>query len=177
MRELERDQNAVTMYSFDISSLFTNVSLQETIDICTASLFHSNLEPCSISEAVFVELVNTATRAVEFSFNANMYAQEDGAAMGSPLGPPFAKIFGGFHEKRLFHELTVNFRPTVYHRYVDNTFAIFNTTNACTDFFACLNALHPALKFTFETEQSNVLPFIDVLVEKTEDGFLMTMYR
>ena len=29
----------------------------------------------------------------------------------------------------------------------------------------------------FETEQSNVLPFLDVRVEKTEDGFLTTIYR
>jgi len=66
MRELEWDQNAVTMCSFDISSPFMNVPLQETIDICTASLFHSNCEPPCISEAVFVELKNAATRAVEF---------------------------------------------------------------------------------------------------------------
>ena len=58
-----------------------------------------------------------------------------------------------------------------------DTFAIFNTPTACTDFLVCLNALHPALKFTFETEQSNVLPFLDVLVEKTEDGFLTTIYH
>ena len=57
---------------------------------------------------------------------------------------------------------------------MDDTFAIFNTPTACTDFLVRLNALHPALKCTLETEQSNVLPFLDVLIEKTEDGFLTT---
>ena len=58
---------------------------------------------------------------------------------------------------------------------VDDTLAIFNTPSACTDLLVRLNALHPVLKLTFETEQSNVLPFLDVLVEKTEDGFFMTI--
>ena len=128
MRGLEWDQNAVTtMCSFDISSLFMNVPLQETTGICVASLFHSNFEPTCISEAVFVERMNAATRAVEFSFNDNMYTQVDRVAMGSPLAPPLANIFGGFHEKRVFHEMNMNVRPTAYYRYVDDLFAIFNT--------------------------------------------------
>ena len=60
---------------------------------------------------------------------------------------------------------------------MDDTFAIFNTPTACPDFLVRLNALHHALKLTCETEQSNVLPFLDVRVEKTEDGFLTTIYR
>ena len=129
-----------------------------------------------LSEAVFVELMNTATRAEEVSFN-DMYTQVDGVAMGSPLGPPLANIFVGFHEKRVFHERNINIRFMVYYWYVDDTFAIFNTPTACTDFLVRPNALHPALKFTCASEQSNVLPFLDSLVEKTEDGFLTIIYR
>ena len=51
-----------------------------------------------ISEHVFVELMNTATREVEFSFNNMMYVQTDGVAMDSPLGPALANIFVGHHE-------------------------------------------------------------------------------
>ena len=110
-----------------------------------------------------------------FSFNDNMHMLVDGVAMGFLLRPPLANIFISFHEKRVFHELNMNVRPTVHYRYVDDTFAIFNTPASCTDFLIRLNSLHPALKFTFETGQSNVLPFLDVLVEKTDDGFLMTI--
>ena len=122
----------MTMCSFDKSNLFTNVPLQETINICTASLFQSNLEPPGISEAVFVELTNAATRAVEFSFNDNMYTQVD---MWTTC-----------------LQSSILLLPALTSSYVSN-----------------LDAFHPALKVTCETEQSNVLPFLDVLVEKIED--------
>ena len=84
MRDCTVDCNNVTMCSFDITSLFTNVPLNEAIDICAFLLFHSGGEPPSLSESVFRELMMWATRNVEFSFNDVMYAQIDGVAMGSP---------------------------------------------------------------------------------------------
>ena len=63
-----------------------------------ASLINSPPFP----EEVFIELMKTATRSVEFSFNNEMYQQKDGVAMGSPLGPALANIFVGFYEERLF---------------------------------------------------------------------------
>ena len=86
------------MSSFHIQSLFTNVPLTETIDICAHLLYHGDLQHPQISEQVFVELMNTATRQVEFNFNNIMYVQTDGVAMGSPLGPSLANIFVGYHE-------------------------------------------------------------------------------
>ena len=74
--------------SFEISSLFTNVPLDETIEICADALYRGHLD-CP------------ATRGVEFSFNNQMYKQLDGVAMGSPLGRGLANIFVGFHESRL----------------------------------------------------------------------------
>ena len=53
-------------------------------------------------EEVLIELMETATRSIEFSFNNDMYQQKDGVAMGSPLGPALANIFVGFHEEPLF---------------------------------------------------------------------------
>ena len=80
------------MCYFDIDSLFTNAPLTETIDICAHLLYHMELEHLPISESVFIELMNMATRDVEFSFNNIMFVQIDGVAMGSPLGPMLGHV-------------------------------------------------------------------------------------
>ena len=93
--------------------------------------------------------MNMATSSVEFSFNNIMYKQIDKISMGSPLGSALANIFVGFYEQQLFQ--TTN-KPTVYYRYVDDTFALFKLESDCDKFLSCLNSLHPALHFTFEKE-------------------------
>ena len=82
---------------------FTNVPLEETINICADALYCDDLDAQPlISKAVFIELMKSATSGVEFSFNDIMYKQTDGVAMGSPLGPALANILLGFMKKNSF---------------------------------------------------------------------------
>ena len=67
----------------------------------------------------FVELMNTATREVEFSFNNMMYVQMDGVAIGSPRGPVLANIFVCYHEMQKLTGRQGVDSPIVYYRYVD----------------------------------------------------------
>ena len=45
------------------------------------------------------------------------------------------------------------------------------------NFFKQLNCLHSSLKFTFEKEKNNCLPFLDVNVERTVTDFETSVYR
>ena len=146
-----KDANNLFMCSFDISSLFTNVPLKETINICADALYcdHSDAQPL-ISKAVFIELMKSATSGVEFSFNDIMYKQTDGVVVGSPLGPALANIFVGYYEEKLFSQKS---KPSTYFRYVDDTFAMFCNEEESDNFFKQLNCLHPSLKFTFKTKK------------------------
>ena len=66
MQNLEIDPN-VFMCSFDVSSLFTNILLDEAIKICSKALYdQSNSQPV-IPKDVLVELMKSATSLVEFS--------------------------------------------------------------------------------------------------------------
>ena len=87
--------------------------------------------------------------------------------VGSPLSVALANIFVGYHENKLFESTT---KPFLYHRYVDDTFAIFGPEDECTSFLDVLNSMHSALKFTFEKEQNDQHPLSDVLVEKSNEG-------
>ena len=161
MQNLNIENETSFMCSFDNSSLFR---FSETIKICADALYRSNLNSPPFPEEVFIELMEIETRSVEFNFNNKMYQPKDGFAMGSPLGPALANIFVGFHEERLFD---CDQKPGVYFRYVDGTYTIFKTEAECDIFLKHLNNLRPALHFTFEKEENDSLPFLDVLVEKS----------
>ena len=45
------------------------------------------------------------------------------------------------------------------------------------EFFDVLNALHPSLQFTMENESDGKLPFMDVLVKRSDGKITRSMYR
>ena len=61
--------------------------------------------------------------------------------------------------------------------YVDDTFAIYRSEEEFTFFLDAVNSMHSALKFTFEKEENDQLSFLDVLVEKSNEGFLTSVFR
>ena len=148
------------MVSFDVQSLFTNVPLKETIDICAETLYHKD-NNLALQKSSFIKLMNLATSEIEFSFSGEMYRQTDGVAMGSPLGPTLANILMGYLEESYFQN---NQKPLVYFRYVDDCFILFNNKEECDGMFSTFNTLHPSIKFTKEVETNDNLPFLDVFV-------------
>ena len=94
--------------------------------------------------------------------------------MGSPLGPILAKIFIGFHERRLFDKFP---KPFTYLWYVDDTFVSFKSRSDALKFFDTLNQLHSSLSFTMEEESNGQLPFLDVSVKRGDSSFLTSVYR
>ena len=98
MQNLVIDPN-IFMCSFDVSSLFTNVPLDETIKICSEALYDQSDSQPIIHKNVFVELMKSATSSVKFSSNNTMYKQTDGVATESPLDPSLAAIFIGYFEE------------------------------------------------------------------------------
>ena len=111
------------MVPFDITSLFTNVPLDEVISIYEDFLYRSPLTSVPSSpESVFMELMKLATKSVSYSFNDTMYRQADGISMGSPLGPILTNIFVRFYEKLIFDRFP---KLYIYPRYVDDTLTFF----------------------------------------------------
>ena len=57
---------------FDISSIFSNIPREDTIQACAGTLYNQKLAPPTILNAFFIELLTAAALSVEFSFNSTM---------------------------------------------------------------------------------------------------------
>ena len=79
------NHNNEMMCSFDVSSLFTNVPLDETIQICLDKLY-ALPDPPTLPRSVLKVLLEVATKKSHFIFNGGYYDQIDGVAFRSCFG-------------------------------------------------------------------------------------------
>ena len=95
---VEQDSESL-MPSLDVDSLFTNIPLEENIDICTNTLFENMEKVEGLSKIEFKEVVSLATKESYFIFKGQLYKQVDGFATYSPLVPTFDNVFLVYFEK------------------------------------------------------------------------------
>ena len=146
------DANCI-MASLDAEeSLFTNISLDETIENFINDLFPNNDTVHNFIKEDLKELLKFASYVSFFTFDNEYYSQLDGAAMGSPLGPTLANAFLCHFEKQWFSDCLQDFCPNIYRRYVDDIFVTFISYEQLKKF-----RKHPNIKFTFDHEHNNSL--------------------
>ena len=172
-----RSQNPdLFMASFDIDSLFTNLPLDETIEICVKKVFKRKQKFKGMTKSEFKQLLEFATKDAFFLFNGTFYEQIDGVAMGSPLGPTLANVFLCQKEEEWLRKCPEKFKPIYYKRYMDDTFLLFASKQHIKMFFRYINSRHKNMSFTVEEELDHKLPFLDILVIRSEK-FITNLYR
>ena len=98
-----------------------------------------------------------------------------GMTMGSPLSPVMANIYMEQFQKEVLE--TAPLKPSLWLRYVDDTFVLWQHQEDATSLLTHLNSIEPAIQFTMEREKDQTLPFLDVRVEKTQHGFSTSVYH
>ena len=88
--EIVHQDSKLYMGSGDIDSLFTNIPLEETINICTNVIYDNVNIIEGINKFEFKNPLSLTTEEWYFLFNDVLYKQKDGVAMGLPLGPSMA---------------------------------------------------------------------------------------
>lgn len=166
------------MATCDIESLFTNIPLDETIDIAANHLFESNKSVLGLSEEHFRTLLMLAVKICHFICNDNIYKQLDGVAMGNPLVLVLANIFLCYHETKWLNNCPPGCKPNFYKRYIDDTFLLFdiNVTQA-ENFTEYLNMQHQNMRFSLEIERNNCFPFLGIDVTHKLGQFVTSVYR
>ena len=107
------------LVSYNVTSLFTNIPLQESIGI------FSHNPDLNITKKELKKLFLFFTSQTRFIFNSKFYNQIDGVAMGSPLAPVLANIFMGIYESKWLNEYNL-IKPKFHLRYVDDILPTFD---------------------------------------------------
>ena len=114
------------LISYDVTSLSTNILLQETIDIAINLIFNHNLH-LSIAKSLKKTLKNVCfllNDRLIFLFKNKFYNNPDGVAKGFSFASVLANIFMAFYWSESINEHNVN-KPELYLRYVDDILAAF----------------------------------------------------
>jgi len=99
--------------------------------------------------------------------------------MGSSVSPLVANMFMEQLERKLSATVPEDLRPKLWKRYIDDTLEVVKrgTVDKLTEF---LNNLDDSgsVKFTYEVETEGQLPFLDLLLKRTNSGGLkLSVYR
>lgn len=162
--------------SFDVKSLFTSVPVEEALQAVTkkAKQLTSDELPLPIED--YLKLVTLCAHFGAFCFNDQEYQQCSGLAMGSPLSPVMACLFMEVLEQE--HYKTICGSATTWYRYVDDILIIAPRRANIQDMLSRINSVHPKIQFTVEQESDEgVLPFLDIEIQRRNEGFLFKVYR
>ena len=112
------------MASLDVTSLFSNVPVRETVDIILNNMYNNDAvaAPKIQRETIESLLLLCTTESPFRSPDNNLYYQINGVAMGSPLGPTFAEFYMCDLENRVL--LSDRLKPNFYAWYVDDIFVV-----------------------------------------------------
>ena len=175
---LESQNHHLYMASLDVESLFTNIPLEETIDIVTNRVYDNNKRKVNgIWKRDFKDLLRLATKESVFYFNGRYFKQKDGVAMGSPLGPALANAFLAHHEVKWLQDCPNSFAPILYRRYVDDIFVLMCSQDQVKSLQEYFNSKHHKIKFTYELEKSDTLAFLDVNIYRDNGRFTTSIHR
>ena len=152
--------------SYDVESLFTSIPVSETIDFILSEIYDRKvIKPFCKKRLHFKRLLERLTSECKFSVDDVLIRQKDGCPMGGSLSVDFADIF----MNKLERDVVIPRDPTLYLRYVDDTFNR-RKKNVPDDLFNSLNNYHPNIKYTVE---ENPKHFLDTAIIY-KDGEIQT---
>ena len=107
--------------SSDVTSFFTNVPLNKTVNIKMGRIYKEKLVNTKLWKNTSEKLMKDFCTKTAFSFNGIIRKQKGGVAMGSSLSPVIANIIMTELEKVIVEPLITPGNIKFYTRHVDDT--------------------------------------------------------
>jgi len=173
--EIPHEQN-MKFASFDISSMYLNIPTMELMVI-----LRKLCEVNSVDDKTTQEITRIAQTLVEqnyFQFQDSIYVQNEGLDMGAPTSSIQSEVYLQYVENTTIYELLIKHKVEGYFRYVDDILMMYKDDKTyIRKVLEDFNDLVPSLKFTLEKEQNNQINFLDITINKNQDGLSFEIYR
>ena len=156
------------LVSFDVSSLFTNVPVDEAVQVRDRLRQDETLaDRTTLSPNRVADLLMMCLKSMYFSYRGEFFEQQEGAAMGSPISAVVADLYMEFFEELALR--TAN-KYAFWKRYVDDTCCIVKK-GTVEELLTHLN-MQLSIRFAMEVEKEGRLPFLDAVLQRRDDGSL-----
>ncbi|XP_076036842.1 uncharacterized protein LOC143022503 [Oratosquilla oratoria] len=163
------------MVSFDIKSLYTNVSIEGAMNAMKRALTNISEDELPIKKKDYIELVSLCVNFGTFVFKEQEYVQHRGLAMGSPLSAVMASLYMETLEVDKF--IRIIGRGSKWFRYVDDILVIMPEESNINNKLRMLNDVNEHIQFTVEMEMERKLPFLDTLIHREDSSAKFSVYR
>lgn len=161
------------LLSLDVISLFTNIPTDLTTDIIKEK-WHLIQDNTKLSKEQFLELLDFTFKNSYFNFDNKFYNQIYGLGMGNCLSPICSDIVMAELQENCIKKLP--FQLPFFKRYVDDIITCAPSDQLQT-LLKTFNAFHPKLQFTIEKEKNNSIPFLDILLIRTDNTIITDWYH
>ena len=117
------------MVSFDVTSLYTNIPIIDTLNIIKDYVNNDDqfTRKMAIPQDKFLDLVHLVLTTTWYTFISQFYQQTDGVAMGGPTSSATAGIYMQAYERTAV--TTALHPPNVWERFVDDVYSILKRTH------------------------------------------------
>ena len=129
------------MVSFDVTSLYTNISIIDKLNIIKDYVNNDDqlTRRTAIRQDKFLDLVHLVLTTTWYTFISHFYQQTDGVAMGGPASSTTVEIYMQAYERTA---ITTQLLPQkVWERFVDDVYSLLKRTHL-EHFFHHINNFH-----------------------------------
>ena len=155
--------------SYDVTSLFTNVPIDDTIDYILREIYDKGRLKQICSKLIMKRLLKKLTSDCLFTFDNKLYKQVNGCAMGNPL----SAVLSGIFMSKLEKDIVYPSNPILYRRYVDDIFTRKKKDEE-DSLLPKLNSYHENIKFTVEKDLTK---FLDTKLDLIDGSYNTSVNR
>ncbi|XP_046626164.1 uncharacterized protein LOC124307959 [Neodiprion virginianus] len=167
--ELHSDYRLI---SLDVVSLFTNIRKDLVLKVINES-WDNIKHLVKVPKYLLIKLIEFCFETSYFTYNGVLYRQVEGCSMGNPASPVLANIVMNYVLQQIITVLPFNI--AFIKLYVDDTIAAVPETelNRVLELF---NSFEENIQFTMEVEQTGCIPFLDIMVERSNNHLKTNWY-